>query len=110
MASSPRTIHFCVSQLGSHEWLIKRPKAPCRHNQRGQRGQCAHLAAGIDDLPVADVHKVIVPRPGCQVKVLALLVLLLLKHLSHVLDDKLTGADGHLGKEAIALGARPPLW
>jgi hypothetical protein len=29
MASSPRTSHFCVSQLGSQEWLMKREMFPC---------------------------------------------------------------------------------
>jgi hypothetical protein len=28
MHSSPFTIHFCVSQLGAHEWFRNRPALP----------------------------------------------------------------------------------
>ena len=69
-----------------------------------------NLAACIDDLSVANVHKIVVASSRSQVKVLALLILLLLEHFAHVLYDKLTGTDGHLGKEPIALGTGSALF
>lgn len=62
---------------------------PCQF----QSPRPSHLAAGVDDLPVPDVHEVVVSLPRILVIDLAPHVLLLLQYLAHILDDKLPSID-----------------
>jgi cellobiose-specific phosphotransferase system component IIB len=74
-----------------------------------QQQLLAHLAACVNDLPVADVHEVVVPLPCLDVVVLAPQVLLLLQHLTHVLNHKLASCQVLISIQAMALRARTPL-
>jgi hypothetical protein len=69
----------------------------------------AYLAAGVNDLAVADVHEVVVPLPCPNVVLLAPDVLLLLQHLANVLNQELPSSHVLLGIQAKALRARTAL-
>lgn len=68
-----------------------------------------HLSASIDDLAIADVHEVIVPLAGSLVVHLAPHILLLLQHLTQVLDDELPLLQVLRRVQPEALCTRTPL-
>lgn len=69
----------------------------------------SHLAAGVNDLPVPNIHEVVVSLPRVLVIDLAPHVLLLLQNLAHVLDDELPSSDVLYREKPKALCACSPL-
>ena len=86
------------------------PTCPCRPmplQAQGGPEEPTHHAACIDDLPVPDIHEIVVPLPDLLVEVLPPQVLVLLQDLSHVFNEELTSLDRLKGKQAKALLTGP---
>lgn len=72
---------------------------PCLHTTPKQHAKepnahthsATHAPARVDDLPIANIHEVVVARPHARVVRLAPAVLLLAQHLADVLDEKGAG-------------------